>query len=107
MTSLVELFCDVDDFWTVYQSHLMAKQLGETRKRGPAPNLSPSEVMTIIVFFHMVRFRDFKTYYTDFVQVYLTDEFPKLVSYSRFVELMVLPAKEMTCVYASPVVILQ
>jgi hypothetical protein len=35
-----------------------------------------------------MRYRDFKTYYTQFVQVYLRAEFPKLVSYSRFVELI-------------------
>jgi hypothetical protein len=34
-----------------------------------------------------MRYRDFKTYYNQFVQVYLQAEFPNLVSYSRFVEL--------------------
>jgi hypothetical protein len=45
-------------------------------------------MMTIMVYFHQMRYRDFKTYYTQFVQVYLCSEFPKLVSYNRFVELM-------------------
>ena len=43
--------------------------------------------MTILIYFHQMRYRDFKTYYTQFVQVYLRSEFPCLVSYSRFVEL--------------------
>jgi hypothetical protein len=35
-----------------------------------------------------MRYWDFKTYYTQYVQVHLTDEFPHLVSYPRFVELI-------------------
>ena len=45
--------------------------------------LSLSEVMTILVYFHQVRFRDFKTYYTHYVDGHLRGEFPQLVSYNR------------------------
>ncbi len=44
--------------------------------------------MTIIIHFHQSHFRDFKTYYTKYVMIYLHKEFPTLVSYNRFVELM-------------------
>ena len=44
--------------------------------------------MTLLIYFHQMRYRDFKTFYTQFVQVYLRAEFPTLVSYNRFVELM-------------------
>lgn len=44
--------------------------------------------MTIIIHFHRSRYRDFKTYYTQYVQMHLRGEFPNLVSYTRFVELM-------------------
>lgn len=44
--------------------------------------------MAIMIYFHQMRYRDFKTYYIQFVQVYLRSEFPKLVSYNRFVELL-------------------
>ena len=86
--SLDELFCDVDDFCILYQQQSRAKQIGRLRKRGPKPRLSLSEVMTIVIHFHQTRHRDFKTYYNDFVCVYLRSEFPQLVSYNRFVELM-------------------
>jgi hypothetical protein len=43
--------------------------------------------MTILIYFHQFRQRDFKTYYTQFVQVHLREEFPNLISYQRFVEL--------------------
>lgn len=86
--SLVELFCDVDDFLPIYQRMLSSKQLGQHRRRGPKPTLCVSEIMTIVIFFHMTRHRDFKTYYNEFVCVYLRDYFPKIVAYNRFVELM-------------------
>jgi len=44
--------------------------------------------MTILIYFHQMRYRDFKTFYTQFVQVYVREEFPALVSYNRFVELI-------------------
>jgi Transposase DDE domain len=50
--------------------------------------LCAREMMTILIYFHIFRQRDFKTYYTQFVQVQLRGEFPNLVSYNRFVELM-------------------
>lgn len=44
--------------------------------------------MTIIIFFHVLRFRDFKTYYTSYVMPHLRDAFPNLVSYSHMVNLL-------------------
>jgi len=44
--------------------------------------------MTIIIYFHTSRYRDFKTYYTQYVMEHLRSEFPNLVSYNRFVEIM-------------------
>jgi hypothetical protein len=87
--SLLELFCHVDDFWKTFAPHWEQELLQRGQKqRRRAGQLDSSEIMTILVFFHQMRYRDFKTYYTQFVQVYLRDEFPQLVSYSRFVEWM-------------------
>jgi hypothetical protein len=44
--------------------------------------------MTILIHFHQQRYRDFKTYSTQYVQVHLRAEFPGLVSDTRFVELI-------------------
>jgi transposase len=44
--------------------------------------------VTIIIHFHQSHYRDFKTYYTAHVRQHLRSEFPKLVSYERFVILM-------------------
>lgn len=86
--SLLELFCDVDDFCCTFAALISEKQLTSGRKRGPKPSLMTSEIMTIIIHFHQAGYRDFKSYYQKHVQVYLNEEFPGLVSYNRFVELI-------------------
>jgi hypothetical protein len=45
-------------------------------------------MMTIIIHFHQSHYRDFKAYYQEYVCNHLRAEFPNLVSYNRFVELM-------------------
>jgi transposase len=48
--------------------------------------MSLSEVITILIWFHMSGYRTFKQYYEDYVQQHLRSEFPELWSYTRFVE---------------------
>ncbi|EPE82254.1 hypothetical protein LEP1GSC021_4590 [Leptospira noguchii str. 1993005606] len=52
------------------------------------PALSLSEVVTIVVYFHLSHCREFKNYYLIEIKKNLKSEFPKTVSYNRFVELM-------------------
>ena len=89
MDSLVELFCHVDDFWKLFQplwyEHLLAE--GQ-RQRLRATQLSESEIMTILIHFHQSRYRTFRDYYTRHVMSHLSGEFPDLVSYERFVNLI-------------------
>ena len=87
--SLLELYCHVDDFWQAFASHWEQEQLQSGEKsRHRDGQLCGSEIMTILIYFHIFRQRDFKTFYTQVVQVQLRGEFPNLVSYNRFVELM-------------------
>ena len=86
--SLLELFCDVDDFMLTFAPHLKASRLAAGKQRERAGQLCPSEIMTILIHFHQSHYRTFKAYYTDHVQVHLSSEFPHLVSYSRFVALI-------------------
>jgi transposase len=89
MESLLELFVSVDDFCQVFLPCWEQKLMQDgSKKRRRAGELSISEVMTIIIHFHQSHYRDFKTYYTDHVCQHLRSEFPKLVSYERFVTLM-------------------
>lgn len=84
MTSLLKLFCDVDDFCQQVQN----RQLLIGGRRVRQPGLCDSEIMTIMIHFHQCGYRDFKHYYTRHVQPHLRKAFPELVSYSRFVTLV-------------------
>jgi len=85
--NILPLFCSIDEFcrWfePVWNQHLIA----ESRKqRNRARSLALSEVMTILILFHQSGYRNLKQFYLEFVCRYLRAEFPRLVSYSRFVE---------------------
>jgi hypothetical protein len=86
--SLLELFCDVDDFMLRFTPQWKAAQLAAGKQRERTGQLCASEVMTILIHFHQSHYRTFKAYYTEHVQVHLAGEFPLLVSYQRFIALM-------------------
>lgn len=96
--SLLELFCEVDDFIQVFDAVYGQQQLCSGRKRGRKASLSKSEIITILIVFHQKSYRHFKAYYNDYVLTTLKSEFPKLVSYNRFVELSSTVMLEM-CAY--------
>ncbi len=85
----VSIFCAIDDFCELFeprwQQHLLA---GAPKQRDRKPRLCLSEVLTIIVGFHLSGYRTFKGYYTQHVLPQQLHYFPRLVSYQRFVELM-------------------
>ena len=87
--SLLELYCHVDEFYQQFEPRWQQQQLAagssQRRRRG---QLSMSEMLTIVIHFHQAHYRDFKAYYLQYVAVQLRTEFPTLVSYQRFVELM-------------------
>lgn len=88
MEGLVELYCSVDDFWKSFSSDWQAHLIESKKpKRGPEPELSISEMMTIVILFHQSNYRTFKHFYA-FVNQYHKRDFPKLISYSRFIQLM-------------------
>ena len=87
--SILDLFCSVDDFWQRFAPTWEAGLLADgVRRRRRTGQLTLSEVMTIVIWFHQSHYRTFKAYYTQYVQVQLRAEFPGLLSYTRFVELL-------------------
>ena len=89
MESLLELFVSVDDFCQIFLPFWERKLMQDGSKKRHRPGqLRVSEMMTIVIHFHQSHYRDFKTYYTEHVCQHLRSEFPKLVSYERFVILM-------------------
>lgn len=88
LAPITEIFCDLDDFckrWMPYQQQNVLPNPLRQRKR--LCRLSVSEVMTIMLLFHLSHYRTFKDYYHDCVQQDLKSYFPNLVSYHRFLEL--------------------
>ncbi len=87
MNSLLELFCDVDDFCKVFLPVWQQQRLSDGKKhRQRARSLTISEIMTLLIAFHQSHYRDFKAYYCEQVLKSWRAEFPGLVSYTRFVE---------------------
>jgi Transposase DDE domain len=85
--SVLELFCDVDDFCRHFEPKWHKQCLASrSRHRNRARELALSEIMTILILFHQSHYRTFKAFYTEHVCVDLRGEFPGLVSYTRFVE---------------------
>lgn len=89
MNKLTETYCYVDDFCKVFIPEWEKQRLDDgTRKRRRSGRMSMSEIMTIIISFHRSHHRDFKNYYKGFVAQFLKKEFPNLLSYTRFLEVM-------------------
>ena len=89
MDNLVETFCNVDDFCEQFipqwEQTLIEDGTSKRRRKG---RMNSSEIMTIIIGFHQSHFRDFKNYYLCYVTKYLKSDFPQLLSYTRFIEVM-------------------
>ncbi|SFI80687.1 transposase family protein [Nitrosomonas sp. Nm34] len=83
------IFYASDDFCKEFQprweQHLLESSLKRRRRQGA---LCLSEVMTIMVGFHLSGYRTFKHYYLNDVLRYQRGYFPRLVSYNRLVKLL-------------------
>lgn len=87
MDNLLHTFCFVDDICTGLDAALAAHPTFPTRSpQGRKPLMCSSEIVCILLLFHQANHRNFKHFYKDYVCVYLRKEFPKLLSYERFVE---------------------
>ena len=59
-----------------------------SRIRHRKGRMSISEIMTVVIGFHMSHHRDFKNNYTGYVSVFYKKAFPNLLSYTLFLEVM-------------------
>lgn len=87
---ITEIFYIIDEFNSIFDAEIEKRHLlsttGKARRMRKA-SLSDSEIMTILLLFHFGTFRNFKHYYLHYIKDHLSKEFPKAVSYNRFVEL--------------------
>lgn len=89
-SKVIEIYCKIDDFMKEYDATIskygitVAKSL---KIRNRKFTMSDSEVMTILVLFHLKSYRNLKQFYSTYVREHMQDFFPNTVSYNRFVEL--------------------
>lgn len=89
LKQITEIFVSIDDFYLEFKNEIRKHQLmTQKKKRNRSFTMSASEVMTIMVLFHLSSYKDIKHFYVFYVKDHLTHEFPHTVSYNRFVELM-------------------
>ena len=87
---VTEIYCLAAEFCDYFSKVLKKHQLEApktTRKYHRQSTLSDTEVITILVLFHQKGYRCLKHFYTEHVCKHMRKEFPKTVSYNRFVEL--------------------
>ncbi|MEX1015071.1 MAG: IS982 family transposase [Candidatus Paceibacterota bacterium] len=87
---ITEIYFIIDEFCKelekTKEGHLLSKENG-LKRRNRKCKLTDSEVICILILFHLSGFRKLKTFYIYFVKIHLKSEFPETVSYNRFVEL--------------------
>jgi hypothetical protein len=89
LMSILDLYCSVDAFWRRFEP-LCERELFASgkRRRRRATRMHPAEILTLLILFQQSGYRTFKGFYTHYAQIALRQDFPSLLSYSRFVELM-------------------
>jgi len=97
---ITEIFYITDEFCKEFdlakKGHILSKK-GSKKQRNRKFILSDSEVITILVLFHLGQFKNLKHFYINYVQKHMEKEFPNTVSYNRFTELQQKVMPQMIC----------
>ena len=95
VSKVTENYCIADDFCKEYELELTKKALSLSNSSPNTPKtrnrkgrMSDAEKITIFVLFHSNTFRNFKHFYLFYVCRELKEEFPNLLSYTRFMGCM-------------------
>jgi hypothetical protein len=87
---ITEIYFIIDEFTKEFNKTITAHGLNgkdAPKKRNRKFTMTDSEVMTILVLFHAMGYKNLKHFYRFYIEKHLKKEFPHLVSYNRFVEL--------------------
>lgn len=86
---LTELFCEIDDFCNTLSKDSLKLLPDNTRvQRIRHGKMTLSEMMTIVTAFQLSNYKHFKAFYLEAVCKNMAKEFPKRLSYARFVRQM-------------------
>lgn len=89
-TKLTEIFIECDDFIKGIKEFMDRQSLPcpDEKSRNRARQMSESEMMTIVIYYHYSGFKCFKWYYNFVIRKLFKSYFPNAFSYSRFIQLM-------------------
>lgn len=75
--NVTELFCFVDDFCKAVDENFAEKLLPNGRNPTRVPEITHSEIMTIILLYHQSRCENFKSFYLYYLKLLYSSHFPK------------------------------
>ncbi len=85
---IVFLYYFIDEFCKLYKKWESSKLIScAPVSKGRQPSLSLSELLTIMVCYHLSGYKCFKYFYLYDICGKHKDKFPNLISYSRYVQL--------------------
>lgn len=87
-TNLIEIFCILDEFCKFFAPQLKKHMIDDSGKlhRNRPCIMSDSEIMTILIMYHQSHYIDLKAFYLHEICEHHRSEFPRILSYNRFVE---------------------
>lgn len=85
---LTELYTFIDDFCQIYNAYEKKKLLPSLKRRNRNNEMALSELLTIMIMYHTSYAKNFKYFYKTYIEYLHKDDFPKSLSYNRFVELI-------------------
>lgn len=86
--NITALFVCLDDFCKSYEEWEKHRLMDTGKKRHRVCHMSLSEMLTIMALFHLSPCKNFKYFYTFHIVHLHKRDFPTLLSYNRFVQLM-------------------
>ncbi len=86
---VIEIFFNVDEFCKEFTEFISQKHIEEKSPRSNRkPCLSESEIMTLLILYHLSGFKCFQYYYQQCVLKTMKTYFPKALSYEWFISLL-------------------
>ncbi len=85
--NIIELFFLIDDFCNSVDKNFAEKLLPTSKKPTRTPEIAHSEIITIVLLYHQPKCDNFKIFYVHYLKLLYESAFPKLPSYTRFIEL--------------------
>jgi hypothetical protein len=85
---LTTIFYYTDEFCKFFSQEAKKYLISNKSIKPFQSTMQLSEIMTIMIYWPQSGYKNFKSFYTKHLLVHLRGEFPNVVSYNRFLELI-------------------